>query len=641
MLTKSSDPHHAIGKKPSLRPKTGLRIKTKTPQDFSFKDLPETQSPTITNMISTSKPSSPRSILSPPCKRVTSPLVAKSKLFFKRSLSPKEVPGAEKHVLRFKAVPKKQQECGSSSPSEEGRRMIDLRSNRKQVQINTFTQEVEKVEQIRQIKEPQIPLIVFASNGGSKRGSINEAEPLSAYKLMTEGEKLEEVPPHMTQSSGIDFSTGSFLRSRQKSASMVIRGGIPKRFGSPTTQEWKLATSNQKTQVVEDNHLLFTEDTEIDSRGAVNEKELRKIDRPVSQAMFRMRELKKAKEIVLKKNKRKLSITTETTNTNSFASKLPSPRPIESPFAKTRPFFSPQGKTQIKIKFPEEPETMNNIDLKNSNFKEFERNRAETMHNFLSTEKTMTTLPDEGLTIRVTKSIENKIPAHGQLPQQPEDENQSNTMHFMAKSKTAANSKPFLKDFRRKSDLGLSKVEKYSMKRFLKLNEGSNNSYNTLNSIESPTLPKIPEIHRDPKSVKEICTFRQQSIDQEISLANSEEKVRRTNPKSLTVNLSPTRKSIFKPATISTNQPCQQQQPQPSPKFSPLLKHLESPVLRNSKPGIRNENNVIRRKKSGNPLEEIDELSQISIKQFEVNDSFDLDNFELLRKTSIKLNKAH
>jgi len=478
MLTKSSDPHHTIGKKASLRPKTGLRIKTKTPQDFSFKDLPETQSPTITNIISTSKPSSPRSILSPPSKRVTSPLIAKSKLFFKRSLSPKEVPGAEKHVLRFKAVPKKQQECGSSSPSEEGRRMIDFRSNRRQVQMNTFTQEAEKVEQIRQIKEPQIPLIVFAGNGGSKRGSLNEGEPLSAYKLMTEGEKFEDIPQHMTQSSGFDFSTASFLRSRQKSASMVIRGGIPKRFASPTTQEWKLATSNQKPQVVEDNHLLFTEGAEVDTHGGhINEKELRKIDRPVSQAMFRMRELKKAKEIILKKNKRKLSITTETTNTNSFASKLPSPRPIESPFAKTRPFFSPQGKTQIKIKFPEEAETMNNVDLKNSNFKEFERARAETMHNFMSTEKTMTTLPDEGLTIRITKSIENKIPIHGPSS---EDENQI-IMNFMAKSKAPADSKkPFLKDFRRKSDLGLSKVEKYSMKRFLKLNEGSTNSYSTL-----------------------------------------------------------------------------------------------------------------------------------------------------------------
>jgi len=139
--------------------------------------------------------------------------------------------------------------------------------------------------------------------------------------------------------------------------------------------------------------------------------------------------------------------------------------------------------------------------------------------------------------------------------------------------------------------------------------------------------------------VKEVYTFRQQSIDQEISLANSEEKVRRANPKSLTVNPSPTRKSIFRPPTVTTQ--AQVQQPQPSPKFSPLLKHLESPVLRNHKPGMRNENNNIRRKKSGNPLEEIDELSQISVKQFEVNDSFDLDNFELLRKTSIKLNKAH
>ena len=69
-----------------------------------------------------------------------------------------------------------------------------------------------------------------------------------------------------------------------------------------------------------------------------------------------------------------------------FASKVPSPRPIESPFAKTRPFFSPQGKTQVKIKFPEEnkgaAETMNNID----SLKEFERNRAETMHVFFSQE---------------------------------------------------------------------------------------------------------------------------------------------------------------------------------------------------------------------------------------------------------------
>jgi len=71
------------------------------------------------------------------------------------------------------------------------------------------------------------------------------------------------------------------------------------------------------------------------------------------------------------------------------------------------------------------------------------------------------------------------------------------------------------------------------------------------------------------------------------------------------------------------------------------LKPLESPLLRASKPAERNQNNVIRRKKSGNTLEEIDELSQISIKQFEVNDSFELDNFDFIRKTSsIKLKQV-
>jgi len=70
------------------------------------------------------------------------------------------------------------------------------------------------------------------------------------------------------------------------------------------------------------------------------------------------------------------------------------------------------------------------------------------------------------------------------------------------------------------------------------------------------------------------------------------------------------------------------------------LKPLESPHLRASKPGGRNENNMIRRKKSGNALEEIDELSQISIKQFEMNDSFELDNFDFIRKTSIKLKQV-
>ena len=86
----------------------------------------------------------------------------------------------------------------------------------------------------------------------------------------------------------------------------------------------------------------------------------------------------------------------------------------------------------------------------------------------------MTTLPDEGLTIRVTKSHENKVPPHHKfLPS--EDENQL-IMHFVNKSKAS----PSLKDFRRKSDLDLSKTEKYNMKRFLKLNDGTNNSYNTL-----------------------------------------------------------------------------------------------------------------------------------------------------------------
>ena len=71
------------------------------------------------------------------------------------------------------------------------------------------------------------------------------------------------------------------------------------------------------------------------------------------------------------------------------------------------------------------------------------------------------------------------------------------------------------------------------------------------------------------------------------------------------------------------------------------MKPLESPMLKTIKPTGRNENKNIRRKKSVNPLEEIDELSQISIKQFEVmNDSFDLDNFEILRRTSIKLKKV-
>jgi len=321
MLTKSSDPHHTIPKKSSLRPKTGLRIKTKNPQEFSFKDAPETQTPTIAYIkSSTSQLSNPRTVLSPQMQRVSSPLLVKSQLFFKRSLSPKGLPVGEKpavSVFKFKVAPKKQ-EYGSSSPSEEGKRMVDLRNNRIQTQSNNFTQEVEQLEQIRKIKEPQIPMTVFTSSHGSKRGSLNEApanEGSSLQKIATEGEEFP--PPHpLAQSSGFDFSTVSFVRDRQKSASMVLRGGgIARRFVSPTAQEYKLS-SNFKAPVVEDNHLLFTEDTaEVENRA--NEKEIKKSNYPVSQAMFRMREFKKAKSIIMKKNKRKLSITTETTNTNS------------------------------------------------------------------------------------------------------------------------------------------------------------------------------------------------------------------------------------------------------------------------------------------------------------------------------------
>ena len=85
----------------------------------------------------------------------------------------------------------------------------------------------------------------------------------------------------------------------------------------------------------------------------------------------------------------------------------------------------------------------------------------------------MTTLPDEGLTIRVTQSLGGQIPT--------EDENQTtNIYHFAPKSKASINSPS--NEFRRKSELapGNNKTEKYSMKRFLKLTEGSNNSYNTL-----------------------------------------------------------------------------------------------------------------------------------------------------------------
>jgi len=90
----------------------------------------------------------------------------------------------------------------------------------------------------------------------------------------------------------------------------------------------------------------------------------------------------------------------------------------------------------------------------------------------------MTTLPDEGLTIRVTKSLEGQVPTQGCLPP-PEDENQTITWHFAPKPKASANCPS--NEFRRKSELEPgNKIEKYSMKRFLKLTEGSNNSYNTL-----------------------------------------------------------------------------------------------------------------------------------------------------------------
>ena len=57
-------------------------------------------------------------------------------------------------------------------------------------------------------------------------------------------------------------------------------------------------------------------------------------------------------------------------------------------------------------------------------------------------------------------------------------------------------------------------------------------------------------------------SFRKHSVDQDISLANSEEKVRRANPKSLTVNPSPQRKSIFRPPTTSGSGSGSTQQPQ-------------------------------------------------------------------------------
>ncbi len=61
-------------------------------------------------------------------------------------------------------------------------------------------------------------------------------------------------------------------------------------------------------------------------------------------------------------------------NKIGFASKIPSPRPLESPFAKTKPFFSPQGKG--KFVFP----VVENISQSDNNgIKEFERNRSETI----------------------------------------------------------------------------------------------------------------------------------------------------------------------------------------------------------------------------------------------------------------------
>ncbi len=57
---------------------------------------------------------------------------------------------------------------------------------------------------------------------------------------------------------------------------------------------------------------------------------------------------------------------------------------------------------------------------------------------------------------------------------------------------------------------------------------------------------------KERKSFKEIKSHRKPSLDIDISLVNSEEKIKRASPKSVTVNpSSPHRKSLFRPPTAT------------------------------------------------------------------------------------------
>ena len=236
---------------------------------------------------------------------------SKGSLKLKDTENPPEKAPITMSIYQFKQfLPQKQEEPSPRDSLGFKKKAVGSSSHREnrnfQFNDNQYQDTISKEGAIENISKPyDFALLKLIQNGagGSKKSSMNDLSP------STDIEKFDDIVCDMVKSTGPDCFKGS---SQRKANPDLV---------SPRTNARKIVSSSNtnkitiqpKGSIKEDNKRSLVENNEGDG-------ELKRPrDQPMSQTMFRMKEFRRVKDFLLKRNsKLNMNLVTESTGNNEM-----------------------------------------------------------------------------------------------------------------------------------------------------------------------------------------------------------------------------------------------------------------------------------------------------------------------------------